>query len=172
MTDSVKNNLAVEIDHVGTGTAPGCINHPGRETRLRCNRCEMPICPDCARKTPVGYRCVGCVRQQQSIFDTVVWHDYVVAAVISFVLSGLAGALLVRLHLVLGWFVIFIAPTVAGIISEIIRRAIGRRRGKYLSYVAVGCMLLAGLFNLTMWGIVYLAIASTTLYARLRSVSI
>ena len=97
-----------------------------------------------------------------------VWHDYVVAAVISFVLSGLAGALLVRL----GWFVIFIAPTVAGIISEIIRRAIGRRRGKYLSYVAVGCMLLAGLFNLTMWGIVYLAIASTTLYARLRSVSI
>ena len=168
MTDYVKNNLAVEIDHAVKGTSPGCKNHPGRETTLRCNRCEMPICPDCARKTPVGYRCVGCVRQQQSIFDTVLWHDYVVAAVISFVLSSLAGVLMVRL----GWFVIFLAPTVAGIISEIIRRAIGRRRGKYLSYVAVGCMLLAGLFNLTMWGIVYLAIASTTLYARLRSVSI
>lgn len=168
MTDSVKSHLAVDIDQIGKGAMLGCINHPGRETTLRCNRCDGPICPDCARKTPVGYRCVGCVRQQQSIFDTAVWHDYVVAAVISFVLSGLAGALLVRF----GWFVIFLAPTVGGFISEIIRRAIGRRRGKYLSYVAVGCMLLAGLFNLTMWGIVYLAIASTTLYARLRSVSI
>ena len=168
MTDYVNNNLAVDIDQIGKHASPGCINHPGRETTLRCNRCDGPICPDCARKTPVGYRCVGCVKQQQAIFDTAVWHDYVVAAVISFVLSGLAGALMVRL----GWFVIFLAPTVAGIISEIIRRAIGRRRGKYLSYVAVGCMLLAGLFNFTMWGIVYLAIASTTLYARLRSVSI
>jgi len=168
MTDSVKSHLAVDIDQIGKDATLGCINHPGRETTLRCNRCDGPICPDCARKTPVGYRCVGCVRQQQSIFDTAVWHDYVVAAVISFVLSGLAGELLVRF----GWFVIFLAPTVGGFISEIIRRAIGRRRGKYLSYVAVGCMLLAGLFNLTMWGIVYLAIASTTLYARLRSVSI
>jgi len=168
MTDSVKSNLAVDIDRIGKSSTPGCINHPGRETTLRCNRCDGPICPACARKTPVGYRCVGCVRQQQSIFDTAVWHDYVVAAVISFVLSGLAGALMVRF----GWFVIFLAPTVGGIISEIIRRAIGRRRGKYLSYVAVVCMLLAGLFNLTMWGIVYLAIASTTLYARLRSISI
>jgi hypothetical protein len=168
MTDSVKSNLAVDIDRIGKSSTPGCINHPGRETTLRCNRCDGPICPACARKTPVGYRCVGCVRQQQSIFDTAVWYDYVVAAVISFVLSGLAGALMVRF----GWFVIFLAPTVGGIISEIIRRAIGRRRGKYLSYVAVGCMLLAGLFNLTMWGIVYLAIASTTLYARLRSISI
>ena len=168
MTDSVKSNLAVDIDRIGKSSTPGCINHPGRETTLRCNRCDGPICPACARKTPVGYRCVGCVRQQQSIFDTAVWHDYVVAAVISFVLSGLAGALRVRF----GWFVIFLAPTVGGIISEIIRRAIGRRRGKYLSYVAVVCMLLAGLFNLTMWGIVYLAIASTTLYARLRSISI
>jgi len=168
MTDSVKSHLAVDIDQIGKGATLGCINHPGRETTLRCNRCDGPICPDCARKTPVGYRCVGCVRQQQSIFDTAVWHDYVVAAVISFVLSGLAGALMVRF----GWFVIFLAPTVGGFISEIIRRAIGRRRGKYLSYVAVGCMLLAGLFNLTIWGIVYLAIASTTLYARLRSVSI
>jgi hypothetical protein len=168
MTDSVKNHLAVDIDQIGKGATLGCINHPGRETTLRCNRCDGLICPDCARKTPVGYRCVGCVRQQQSIFDTAVWHDYVVAAVISFVLSGLSGALMVRF----GWFVIFLAPTVGGFISEIIRRAIGRRRGKYLSYVAVGCMLLAGLFNLTLWGIVYLAIASTTLYARLRSVSI
>ena len=168
MTRSTAYNSTVDLDELGKSSVPGCINHPRRETNLRCNRCNNPICPECARKTPVGYRCIECVRQQQSIFDTVVWHDYVVVAVISFVLSGLAGALLVRL----GWFVIFLAPTVGGIISEIIRRAVGRRRGKYLSYVAVGCMLLAGIFNLTMWGIVYLFIAATTVYSRLRSISI
>ena len=96
MTDYDNNNLAVDIDQIRKHVSLGCINHPGRETTLRCNRCDEPICPDCARKTPVGYRCVGCVKQQQAIFDTAVWHDYVVAAVISFVLSGLAGALMVR----------------------------------------------------------------------------
>ncbi len=34
-----------------------CANHPNRETMLRCNRCEKPICIHCAVLTEVGYRC-------------------------------------------------------------------------------------------------------------------
>jgi uncharacterized membrane protein len=128
----------------------------------------MLICASCARKTPVGYRCPQCVRQQQSKFETARWHDYLVAAGLSLLLSGLVGALLARL----GWFVIFLAPAAGGIISEIIRRAVGRRRGRYLSYAAVGGMLLAGVFNLNLWGLIYLALAASTVYARLRSISI
>ena len=108
------------------------------------------------------------MREQQSKFETARWHDYLVAAGISLVLSGLAGALLARLS----WFVIFLAPTAGGIISEIVRRAVGHRRGRYLSYAAVGGMLMAGLFNLSMWGLIYLALAVSTLYARMRSISI
>ncbi len=145
-----------------------CANHPERETNLSCNRCGKLICASCARKTPVGYRCPQCARAQQSRFETARWHDYLVAAGISLLLSGLAGTLLSRL----GWFVIFLAPTVGGVISEIIRRAVGRRRGRYLSYAAVGGMLLAGVFNLSLWGLIYLALAASTLYARLRSISI
>jgi hypothetical protein len=33
-------------------------------------------------------------------------------------------------------------------------------------------MLLSGFFNLSMWGLMYLALAGSTLYARLRSISI
>ncbi|HJO32848.1 MAG TPA: B-box zinc finger protein [Anaerolineales bacterium] len=145
-----------------------CANHPERETSLSCNRCGKLICASCARKTPVGYRCPQCVRQQQSKFETARWHDYLVAAGLSLLLSGLVGALLARL----GWFVIFLAPAAGGIISEIIRRAVGRRRGRYLSYAAVGGMLLAGVFNLNLWGLIYLALAASTVYARLRSISI
>ncbi len=145
-----------------------CANHRERETGLSCYRCGKFICAKCARKTPVGYRCLRCVREQQSKFETARWYDYVLAAGISLILSGVSGALLTRL----GWFVIFLAPTAAGVISEIIRRAVRRRRGRYLSYAAVGGMLLAGLFNLSMWGLIYLVLAASTMYARLRSISI
>jgi len=33
-------------------------------------------------RTPVGYRCRECVRGQQQVFETAVWSDYVIAAVV------------------------------------------------------------------------------------------
>ena len=38
-----------------------CYRHPGVETGLRCNRCEKPICVQCAKRTPVGFRCPDCI---------------------------------------------------------------------------------------------------------------
>lgn len=43
--------------------APTCYRHPGRETYVRCTRCERPICPDCMTEASVGFQCPSCVAE-------------------------------------------------------------------------------------------------------------
>jgi membrane associated rhomboid family serine protease len=40
---------------------PDCYRHPGRETGVRCSRCERPVCPECRVEAAVGFQCVECV---------------------------------------------------------------------------------------------------------------
>ncbi len=109
-----------------------CANHPSRETTLRCNKCDKPICTQCAVLTPVGYRCPECVRGQQKVFDTSTSIDYVLAAGIAFVLVALATSLL----RFLGFWGLFLSPVVGGGIAGIIQLAVRRRRSRRLPLVA------------------------------------
>jgi len=43
-------------------SAPVCYRHQGRETYLRCHRCERSICTDCMIPAAVGHQCPECVR--------------------------------------------------------------------------------------------------------------
>jgi len=42
---------------------PVCYRHPGRETYIRCTRCDRPICPDCMHAASVGHQCPECVAE-------------------------------------------------------------------------------------------------------------
>ncbi len=126
-----------------------CYNHPQRETVLRCNRCERPMCTSCAVLTPTGYRCKECVRGQQKVFETARWWDYPLAILVASGL-GVVGSLISNLF---GWFILFIAPVAGIVIAEAVRLVVRRRRGKYLPLVAA-IAALAG----TLISPVYLAI--------------
>lgn len=163
-----------------------CYNHPDRETALRCNNCERPICAQCAVRTPTGYRCKECVRGQQKVFNTSEWYDYILGFIIAAILSGVAAFLvsLVGGVGIFGWFLIAAgAPTAAVVIAEGVRMATRRRRSRTLFItVMVGVVLgaipaiLYQLLSFNLFGIVfqviYLVIAVPTVYARLSGIQL
>jgi len=120
-----------------------CYNHPQRETVLRCNRCERPMCTSCAVLTPTGYRCKECVRGQQKVFETARWWDYPIAVVVAGAL-GVVGSLVSNM---LGFFILFLAPVAGMIIAEAVRLVTRRRRGKWLPLAAAGASLVGCLFS-------------------------
>lgn len=117
-----------------------CYLHPAVETGLRCNKCGNYICSRCAVRTPVGYRCPACVRQQQDTFFTAIPTDYVIAAVVAFALSVPIVYVLTRLGL---FFAILIGIPAGGLISEAVHRALRRRRGRY-TYLIVAAAVVIG----------------------------
>jgi hypothetical protein len=135
---------------IAAGEPLVCIDHPHRETTLRCNHCDAPICPQCAVRTPVGFRCKECVKAQQAVFYTARWYDYVVAALVTLALSTPAAVLVTWIGLFfawIGWFLaLIVSPLIGGFIGGIVHRAIGRRRGRWIWLTVAVCMVLGAFF--------------------------
>lgn len=125
-----------------------CYNHPDRETGLRCNRCERPICTSCAVLTPTGYRCKECVRGAQKVFDTAQWYDYPLAFIIAFVLAAIGSQIAERM----GFFTLFIAPVFGVIIAEAVRWVVRKRRSRLLWQIATIAAVVGALFIPILWG--------------------
>ncbi len=163
-----------------------CYVHPNRETSLRCNNCDRPICAQCAVRTPTGYRCRECVKGQQRVFNTSEWYDYVSGFIVALLLSAVAAFLVTLIGGIgfIGWFLIVLgAPTAAVFIAEGVRMVTGKRRSRPLFItIAIGVVLgalpiiLYQILNLNMFGIlfqiIYLVIAVPVVYSRLSGIQL
>jgi len=167
-----------------------CANHPDRETMLRCNRCEKPICVQCAVQTPTGYRCKECVRGQQKVFNTARASDVIIAPIIAAVISFI-GANFVSF---LGFFTLLVAPFTGMVIERALRLVIKNRRSNTLfltaaagsalgalpvflvSFLSFLQSLAAGSFNIysllpLIWRGAYLVMVTSAVFYRLKGIS-
>lgn len=135
-----------------------CINHPKTPTNLHCNKCGNPICSKCAVRTPVGYRCKDCVRNQQAVFYSSTRLDYVVAALIGLV-GGLVGAVIAGGVGI--FFSIFLSPLMGGLIAETVRLAVSKRRGRY-TWLVVGLSIVAATLSVGLLPLLALLVAATS----------
>ena len=72
-----------ELKEVQAVAVPGgdgeyyCARHTKTVTRLRCGRCEAPVCPKCTVYTPAGTRCRPCARNKIAVRPAGVLHGAV-----------------------------------------------------------------------------------------------
>ncbi len=126
-----------------------CYRHSDVETGLRCNRCNRFICPKCAKRIPVGFRCPECIYELEEKYYTGTNTDYLIAVAVALPLSIVAAGLFaffLNSIFLLGWILSFVlAPIVCGGIAEAVRWAVGKRRSRYLGYVVAVCIILPAL---------------------------
>ena len=128
---------------MSTDTTLYCTFHPTTETLLRCNKCGRPICTKCAVQTPVGFRCKECIRSQQAVYFNIESKDYPIAMGVGFLASLIAtpivGFFTSLVPFFFGLLIAFMGGSAAGgILSQIIRWAVSKRRGRYLALFALG----------------------------------
>ncbi len=171
-----------------------CYRHPNRETSLRCNRCEKYICAQCAVRTPTGYRCPECIREQKRIYNTAKPQDYVFAFLTASVLTLISTLLVQLIGGFFGFFyilIIFAISTGAGsLIAEAVRRVVQKRRSKPLFITATAGAVAGGLlavgntlliFFLTLnvsylggllWPGIFIFLVASTVYVRLSGIQL
>ena len=163
-----------------------CYVHPTRETSLRCNNCERPICASCAVRTPTGYRCKECVRDRQKTFDTAEWYDYALGFIIAAVLSGIAAGLVTLVGSIgfFGLLIISAGASTAGVaIAEGVRAVTRKRRSRPL-FITVAAGVVAGALPVILvqfiagnifgivFQVIYLVIVTPIVYTRLSGIQL
>lgn len=125
-----------------------CARHPKVETALSCGKCGTPICPDCSVVGPVGMRCRDCGSSQASPLYQVRPERFALAAVAGVAAGTLAGFVLQAI----GFFILFVAPLIGGLLGEVILRATGRKRGAKMEFLAGASVVVGAALSVVLSG--------------------
>ncbi len=176
--------MATEPRRAGQeATASYCHWHPDTETRLFCSHCGKSICTLCMVQVPVGIRCRECGQPERlPTYDVrPLYHMRAIGTGIALAIGG--GLLWLWLNSQFGGVPLvssIFGLAVAYAIGELISRAVNRKRGILLSWIAGASMVIAylisggflylfsGSFITLLFSLLFLAIAVYTAASRLR----
>lgn len=115
-----------------------CYRHPDRETRLRCGRCDQPICTKCAVHGPVGFRCRECGRVANDPLTSFTPRQLMLGIGASVTAGAAAGFI----SAYIGFFSIVIGYFAGRFVADFVTRVIGYKRGPIMLSILFGGILL------------------------------
>ena len=152
-----------------------CARHSNVQTRLRCGRCEKPICPKCTVMGPVGARCRDCLSNKGSHIYKVGAPQLALAFGAAIVMGALGAILVDLLPGIWIFFALFYAPALGAILGKFVTRITKGKRGPRVAIatgagIAVGALGLGvftgAVFSPFLWIIVVVAIVGVWLFLR------
>ena len=158
-SEVVSNPPSAELEVPGEPGVYWCARHRKTQTRLRCGRCETPICPKCTRMGPIGARCPSCSSNRTAHIFQVTPLQYVYAAATAIVLGSVCGWF-VRAALI-GLFVVFYAPVAGTLIGKAVSFVTKNKRGTPLAFIASAGIVIGALLPLDGFIAVLLTLAQT-----------
>lgn len=117
-----------------------CARHKNTQTRLRCGRCEKPICPKCTVMAPTGARCRECVSNRDAHMYQVAPKHFALAFGASF-LAGALGLILIEIAGAFWLWVLLYAPAIGPALGGFITRITGGKRGPKVALVVSGGLI-------------------------------
>lgn len=118
-----------------------CARHKNVQTRLRCGRCEKPICPKCTVMAPTGARCRDCVSNRTAHMYQVEPRHLAMAFAAS-VVAGAIGPAAIALAGSLWIWALLYAPALGPLLGRLVTTITKGKRGpKVASAVTVGLIV-------------------------------
>jgi hypothetical protein len=164
LTEQPSPSAALEVP--GEDGVYFCARHKSVHTRLRCGRCEAPICPKCTVMTPVGARCRDCGTNRSSHIFQVGPAQLALAFGVSLLL-GAVGAWIARWPII-GFLTLLYAPASGTAIGKAVTRVTKGKRGLPLALATVAGLaagallftLITGSSLVNPWVWIFIALAS------------
>ena len=132
-TETTQQSGSVGLEVDGEPGVYWCARHKRTQTRLRCGRCEKPICPKCTTYGPTGARCRNCVSYRGTHLYQASPKQLAITFAAAFVL-GLVGAVVIQFTSL--FLLVFFAPALGGILGPFLTRITGAKRGPVVAGVA------------------------------------
>jgi hypothetical protein len=135
-----------ELEVPGEPGVYWCARHKNVKTRLRCGRCEKPICPKCTKIGPTGARCPNCYSNR----DAHIFQVSPLQFALAFGASVLFGALSALFVSMVGLLLVFFSPVAGTFFGKAVTTITRGKRGSRLAVVASVGTVFGAIIVLTM----------------------